>query len=66
MANVAKQQERIKIYERARDQLVIEADIVLRQLTEIERHLRIEYEILDEMATPVDSNDSPDDNTIVV
>lgn len=66
MANIAKQEERIKIYERARDQLVIEADIILRQLTEIERHLDIEYAILDEMSAPFDSNDFPDDNTAVI
>lgn len=66
MANIAKQEERIKIYERVRDQLVIEADIILRQLTEIERHLDIEYAILDEMSAPLDSNDFPDDNTAVI
>ena len=64
MANVAKQQERIEIYKRARNQLLIEADLILRQLTEVERHLDIEHQILNEMMVPLDSQDFPNDNTI--
>lgn len=64
MANVSKQQERIEIYKRARNQLLIEADLILRQLTEVERHLDIEHQILNEMMVPLDSQDFPNDNTI--
>lgn len=64
MANIAKQEERIEIYKRARNQLLIEADLILRQLTEIERHLDIEHQILNEMMVPLDSQDFPNDNTI--
>lgn len=64
MANVAKQQERIEIYKRARNQLLIEADLILRQLTEVERHLDIEHQILNEMMVPLDSQDFPNDNAV--
>lgn len=65
MANIAKQQERITLYEQAQAQLQLEAEIALRQLVEVERQLSIEREILDAMLIPTSTfhDNFPDDNT---
>ena len=69
MANVAKQQERVELYQKAIAQLQMEADIVLMQILEAERQLRIEKEILNEMLIPFPSDafsdNPPDDNTVM-